>query len=133
MIQHKLHHEKKWSGADGFSLIEMMVAILILSVGILSLMAMQISTIRTNSLARHLTEGTTLSADQFEEMMTMGYGNAALAPSTTTTSTDGNYTIERVVSAVDTPIKNMKTITITASWTEAGQQRSVSHVYYKAR
>ena len=117
----------------GYTLIELMLAIVILSAGILSLMCMQISAIRTNSGARHLTESTTLCADQFEKIMSMSYNDVNLTPGTTTSRAEGNYTIQWNVSAENIPINNVKTIRVTASWAEAGQQRSVSSEYYKAR
>ncbi len=44
----------------------------------------------------------------------------------------GNYAVTWDVSAKDVPIANVKTVRVTASWMEAGQQRKVEYVYYKA-
>jgi type IV pilus assembly protein PilV len=126
-------NKDRWKDPAGYSIIEIMISVLILSVGILGVMSMQISSIRANSGARHLTESATLCADQFEKMVSMSYHDVDLAPATTTTFTQGKYTVQWGVSAEDIPVNNMKTITMTVSWAEAGRQRSVSHVYYKAR
>jgi type IV pilus assembly protein PilV len=133
MNKNRFRNKDRWKDTDGYTIIEIMIAVLILSVGILGIMSMQISSIRANSWARHLTESATLCADQFEKMMPMSYNDADLTPATTTTRTEGKYTIQRVVSAENIPVNNMKTITVTVSWAEAGQQRRVSHEYYKAR
>ena len=133
MKDSSIRQQTGWENEDGYSILEVMIAVLILTVGILGVMSMQVSTIRANSWARHLTEGTTLCADQFEKMVPMSYHDDDLAPSTTTTVQEGNYTVQWDVSAENVPVNNMKTITITVSWPEAGQQRSISHVYYKAR
>ncbi|MBW2370406.1 MAG: prepilin-type N-terminal cleavage/methylation domain-containing protein [Deltaproteobacteria bacterium] len=127
-------HEKKLSGNNdrGFTLIEIMFALVILSVGVLSLMSMQISTIRTNTAARRITESTNQTSDRFEKLLAIDYEDATVDPLTITTIMDGTYTLQWDVSDINQPIENVKTINVTTSWTEAGRQRSVSYVYYKA-
>lgn len=133
MKKNEFSKKDRWKDPAGYSIIEVMIAVLILSVGILGVMSMQVSSIRANSWARHTTESATICADQFEKMVPMSYHDVLLTPATTTTFPQGKYTVRWDVSAEDIPVNNMKTITITVSWTEAGQQRSTSHVYYKAK
>lgn len=117
---------------QGFALLELMVALLILSLGILAFMQMQVTTIETNSFARHMTERTMLGTDRLEKLMALPYDDAALQAGTTTTEVDGRYTIKWQVSAANNPIQNVKTINVTASWDEDGETRSMTYVYYKA-
>jgi prepilin-type N-terminal cleavage/methylation domain-containing protein len=119
-------------GNEGYTLIELMISLCILAIGILGICTMQVAAIHGNATARKVTQCATLGADEFEKIMNMSYDDALLTPGSTTTRTDGIYTVTWQVSAKDTPIRNMKTVTITASWTVAGQQRSVSYVYYKS-
>jgi len=57
----------------GFTLIEVMVAIAILSFGILAVATMQTSAIRANSRGYHLTEATTLAQDRIEYLTTQTF------------------------------------------------------------
>lgn len=52
----------------GFTLIEVMVAIVVLSVALLALAGLQIISIRGNSFGNHMTEAITLAKDLMEEM-----------------------------------------------------------------
>ncbi|RJQ71935.1 MAG: hypothetical protein C4519_19090 [Desulfobacteraceae bacterium] len=116
----------------GFVLIELMIAVMILTIGILGLMSMQVKAIQVNSSARRITQSSTLGADRFEKLMSLPYADAQLQPDTTITVVDGRYTIEWEVLSANTPIPNIKTINVTVSCIEAGQPRSISYVYYKA-
>lgn len=116
----------------GYSLIELMIAMLILAVGVMGIWGMQGAAIRGNTTARKTTDTAALGSDQLEKLMRLPYDDAVLAPGTTTTRNEGIYTVAWTVSPLDVPITNVKTVTITASWMEAGQQRSVTYVYYKA-
>ncbi len=133
MIEKIKKSKMKQDNADGFSLIELMIAMVILSVGVLAIMSMQITTIKSNATARRTTMTASRGSDQLEKMMSMPFNDANLAPGTTTSQTDGFYTVEWTVSAPNTPIDNVKTITVTAYWMEAGMQRSTTYEYYKAR
>lgn len=113
----------------GFSLIELMIALMILAVGILGIWSMQGTAIRGNAQAKWITEGAALAADQVEKLMRMDYDDAGVVSGT---RVESPYTIQWVVSAPNATINNVKNITVTASWTVAGETRSVSYAYYKA-
>lgn len=119
--------------SPGFTLIEMMIAIFILSVGILGLLAVHVTATRTNFQASRMTAAVTENADRHEKLLAQDYDAAMLAPGSTTTFVDGKYTITWNVSAEGVPIPNVKTITINTAWKENGQDRSVQYVYYKAK
>ena len=52
----------------GFTLIEVLIAIVVLSVALLALAGLQIISIRGNSFGNHMTEAITLAKDLMEEM-----------------------------------------------------------------
>jgi type IV pilus modification protein PilV len=54
---------------DGFTLIEVLVAMVVLTIGVLSLFAMQIGSIRSNSVANHMTDASTRGQDQIEQIL----------------------------------------------------------------
>ena len=131
----------------GFTLLEVIVAISILTIGILAVASMQISSIRGNSLSSAVTGGTTWAGDQVERLMALPYddpllqdtdGDSAAGLDNTGFDNDpntqadadqqaieGRYTIYWNV-ADDTPMTNTKTINVTVTWTDHGVQKTVS-------
>ena len=128
----KGRHSNSTPGEAGYTLMELMIALFILAVGVMGIWSMQGVSISSNATARKVTDTAALGSDQLEKLMRLSYDNAMLAPGTTTTREEGNFKVTWTVSNLDEPIANMKTVTVTASWIEAGQQRKVTYVYYKA-
>lgn len=118
------------TGEAGFSLIEIMVVFLVFTVGILAQIQMQVKSIETNSAGRRITQMASLGTDRLEKLMSLPYD--ALDANSTTTVVDEHYEVKWEVSDADIPIENVKTITVTTTWTQGSQQRSRSNVYYKA-
>ena len=56
---------------DGFTLIEVLIALTIFAVGLLAIAAMQTSAIRMNSSGNRLTEFSTVGIEKFEELMSL--------------------------------------------------------------
>lgn len=67
---------KKATG--GFTLIEAMITICILSIGLLALASMQTSAIRDNSFSSGLTEASALAQQKMEELMELPYDDPLL-------------------------------------------------------
>lgn len=64
----------------GFTLIEALIAILVLTIGISAVTTMQISSTQGNSTASHLTVASTLGGNSYERMLGLDYNDAALDP-----------------------------------------------------
>jgi type IV pilus assembly protein PilV len=125
---------------QGFTLIEVLIAITIFAVGLLAVAAMQTSAITVNSTAGQITTRMTWAQDKLEELMALPYSDPPLEdlgnpPSGTDsagnlhqeTISDGsdNYTISWAVTD-DTPITGTKLITVTV--TGKGKTTQVSYV-----
>ena len=63
----------KIKNQDGFTLIETVIAMAILTVGILSLYSMQLSAIRGNSRANQITTSANWAADRVEQLIAQEY------------------------------------------------------------
>jgi len=72
----------------GFTLIEILIAMVIFSIGILGVATMQIASIKGNSKARLISEDINFAADRIELFMTLDYDDATFA------DTDGDGTNE---------------------------------------
>ena len=112
---------EKQSREAGFTLLEVIIAISILTVGLLAVAAMQTSAIRGNDSAYHVTEGATWAQDRLEFLMALPYEDSALSNGTGKTdpmTTPADYTITYDV--VNGPISNTKLITVIASRNDRG-------------
>ena len=99
----------------GFTLIEVLVAMVILSVGLLGTAALITGIINSNKLSNRITNATTLAQDKMEEIKRDGYSNAANEARAFLPFPDDKY--EREVTVVDaSPAANMRTVTVTVYW-----------------
>jgi len=58
---------------SGFTLLEVLIALVIFSLGILGVSAMQLTSIKGNGKANRVTEASNLAADRIEQILTMSY------------------------------------------------------------
>ena len=146
--------EKRWN-EKGFTLLEVIVAISILTIGLLAVASMQVSAIRGNASAYGITEATSWASDQVEKLMVLPYdhselvdtdgdgtdedvngdgvdddgGNFGLEDTTVNTAdhqvTRGKYTVYWNI-AVDVEANNTKTVNVIVTWADHGVQKHVS-------
>lgn len=115
---------------DGFTLIEVLIALTILAFGILAVASMQMGGIRANNFSDTLTGATTLVSDRMEKMMTLNYGDADLDLGAHPPIAVGHHSISWNV--VDGPLAESKRVIITVNWIERGSQRTVAMQFLKA-
>ncbi|UCE55634.1 MAG: prepilin-type N-terminal cleavage/methylation domain-containing protein [Desulfobacterales bacterium] len=110
-------NQKEWR--RGFSLIEVVIALSVFSIGILAIATLVISSIDENASARRVTEATALAEDRLERMMALSYENINDGE-----STEGAYTVSWDV-AEDVMVEQTKSITITVTWRYHGSAHKV--------
>jgi type IV pilus assembly protein PilV len=107
---------------SGFTLVEVIFAITILAVGLLAVATMQTSAIRGNHFASDVTSAMDRVQDRVDKLLAVNIGHADLTAGDHTDPGD-RYDISWTV-ADNTPIFNVKTITVTASWTDRGVNKT---------
>ncbi|MBI4837934.1 MAG: prepilin-type N-terminal cleavage/methylation domain-containing protein [Nitrospirae bacterium] len=144
----------------GLTLIEVLIALTILSIGLLGVALMQVTSISGGMFGREMAVSTTLGQDILEKLRTLEYtslntDNALLSgshPDSTDVSdglavgadsanitdergqTTGPLIYTRTWTVTDnTPAANMKTITVTISWTAKGAVHSIIMTGVKVR
>ena len=129
-----------WNDNQGFTLIEIMIAMVIFAVGMLSVAAMQTSATRGNTSANRSTRGFIWCSDRMEVLMSLPYTDPILndtggpqAVAQTVDGIDNNYDgqideagetgdVNLTYSVVDNAVLlNTKTIIVTVTW-QAGRK-----------
>ncbi len=129
----------------GFTLLEVLVAISLLTFGLLGVAAMQAMAIKGNAFAGGVTEATTLAGDRMEYLMTLPYddldvedtdgdGTAGLDDATAGTADQNRtYNNENGMqydlywnTVRNAPTADNTTIKIIVTWKDRGVQRKVS-------
>jgi type IV pilus assembly protein PilV len=125
---------------EGFTLIEVMIALVILSVGLLALATMQIVSIRANAFSTEMTYASMLAQSEFEEFRNMAYDDITPTGGTpdskvipaSETSKGIPYTVQWEVHD-NNPTTDMKTIELAVLWkgAPAGSATSEKTVDFK--
>ncbi len=100
--------------SNGFTLIEILIAIVILSVSLLALAALMATTTQNTSSGGHITEAATFAQDQLEQLRVTQWANIVSGNNTITGSTGIVYTRNWNVVVNG----NVRTITITIGWND---------------
>jgi type IV pilus modification protein PilV len=136
----------------GFTLVEVLVAITVLSFGLLAVASMQLAAIQANSTARELTDALTVAQDKMEKLIGLDFNDADLNDS----NGDGSAGLDKPTKAqivaagdalisgaadhaetvtlgarnyylywnVDDSMSNIKTIRVIVAWSEKGMRRT---------
>lgn len=110
---------------NGFTLLEILIAIVILSIGLLGMASLTVGIIKGNKFSNEVTTATTLAQEKMEDVRRLKYSGM---PSTNTTTPEDYNTItdypeykRETKTDVGAPAAGMKTITVTTYWKDANQ------------
>ena len=110
----------------GFTLIETVISLGVLSIGILALFAMQTLSIRANASASRVTTMATWGGDEIEKMLTDKYANV-IDTDPINASGDGKFTVKKTVTK-NTPVKNSKTILVVVTNVMDGKELTLHYL-----
>ena len=108
----------------GFTLIEILIAILLLVVALVGMASVTTMVIKGNAFSRTTTTATTLARDKMESIKNTSYAALAAGQSTdyatvggtVQTSSSGAYFSRTSTVTADAPAANMKTVVVTVNW-----------------
>ena len=104
---------------QGFTLIEVVIAMGLLTFGLLAVASLQIGAIQGNSFAARTTEGVTWAQDKMEDLLALSYDDL---DDNDSPEQQGDYRVAWTV-AVDDPVANTKRITVTVTWQDKRQTK----------
>jgi prepilin-type N-terminal cleavage/methylation domain-containing protein len=116
--------------SNGFTLIEVVITLVILSICLLGMAGLMVTTTRNNSYGGHLTEAATFAQDKLEQLRATPFGMIPLTPTSDKPVGSTGITYNRTWVAVPNilpPGNTIDVITITVSWTDTKPQ-SISMV-----
>jgi type IV pilus assembly protein PilV len=118
----------------GMTLVEVMIAIVLLAIGLLSMLALQMQAMRGSQLGRHYTEAAQVARDEMDRLQQLPWGHADLAPTAWTAlaneikdvQKDGEansvvqtYQFQRRVTADPVAGADVRMIDVRVTWYEA--------------
>jgi type IV pilus assembly protein PilV len=124
---HRLRHR-------GITLVEMMVALVVLAFGLLGVAALQVRAITESSSGQHLSTASAIARNRIEELSRLAWDAAALNDSggawtaaTDVAAMDETYTrSERITDDAAAPATTIKSIEVRVQWSDSKRQnRSV--------
>src|SRR5262249_2910190 len=134
--QQDFHHRSHWQDREnimkaqpplcpnaGFSLLETMLALAILSIGLLALAGLQVTALRGNMFSRTMAIAVSIAEQRLEELKNTPYANIAAESATQVTASNMNFT--RQVTVADGPVANTKAISVIVSWQEKSQTHTL--------
>ena len=105
--------------AWGFTLLEVLFAMMIMSVGLLGVSTMMVETTQQQSVNANRALATTLAREQLEQLKRVAYADVTAAnyPQEAYGTIVGSEQFQRTVTiAIDTPLPNTKSVTVTVTW-----------------
>lgn len=108
--------------SKGFSMIEVLIALVILSVSLLGLAGLMVTTTRGNSFGNHMTEAVTFAQDKLEELRVKPLDSIVSAndPAPLQGSTgmlySRSWTVSTLPNPTPPPTDLQKAITVTVRW-----------------
>jgi type IV pilus assembly protein PilV len=111
----------------GFTLMEVMIAVIILSVALLALAGLQIISIRGNSFGGTMTEVITLARDKIEDLKASDWDNVVAGEDTPVVHR-GNAQITYFRNWMVQTNGQTKEVTVTVSWDNGNHQISMATI-----
>ena len=105
---------------QGFTLLEVLVTIVILSIGLLGIAGLTTGVIRGNHYSKNITSATAAAQTQLEAIKSRGYAEAVEANFPADFVNMGGMSFNRTTTiTADSPATNMKTASVTVNWTDS--------------
>jgi prepilin-type N-terminal cleavage/methylation domain-containing protein len=104
----------------GFTLIEVVAGLIILAIGLLGIVAMQITATKSGYFSNNVTQATIFAQDKLEYLKNLSYSDSNLSNGLHNEDTISGTIFSRAVNVAEDAGNSMKTITVTVQWVDRG-------------
>ena len=98
----------------GFTLVESMLTLAIMSMSLLALAGLQITALRGNALSRRMTTAVSIAEQRIEQLKNTSYPYIQTEATAQVTASDLHFT--RQVTVANGPLPNTKSVSVLVSW-----------------
>ncbi len=109
---------------EGFTLIEIMITLVIMSVGLMALSGLQVHAIKGSISSKRLTTAVSIGEEKLEQIKNTSYANIQSESSTQINKSNMNFTRQVTVTNNTNPA-NTKTVKVTVTWTQGSKSYTV--------
>ena len=109
---------------QGFTLIEVMIALVILSIALVALAGLQVSAIKGNAFSKRMTTAVSIGNEKMEQLKNSSYANILSESSIEVTRSSMNFT-RQVTVTNNSPLPNTKTVNVMITWSDNSKSHSV--------
>jgi general secretion pathway protein I len=120
---------KRLRSDDGTTLLEVMVAVAIAAIALVSLITLVIASLEMEDQARRMTSATLIAEDKLKEIERTGYPELSRVEGLVDENDPTGFSYRTVV--IDTPIEDVRQVDVEVLWDK--KRRSVSLVGYFAK
>lgn len=107
-----------WRGSRGFTLLEVMIAMVILAFALLGLAGLQVVSVQGNSLASQITEATMLAQSQLEALITTPFATLVGLGTIVNNQTRKGVTYSVQYTITPDPGGSRADVSVAVSWTD---------------
>jgi prepilin-type N-terminal cleavage/methylation domain-containing protein len=107
----------------GFTLVESMLTLAIMSMSLLALAGLQITALRGNALSRSITTAVAIAAQRLEQLKNTSFANIQAEDATQVTASNLHFT--RQVTVTNGPLPKTKSVIVRVSWQDQAQTHTV--------
>lgn len=126
--------------SQGFTLVEVMIALLILAIGLLGLAGLQIVSTKSNSFSNQMSIATTIAQDSLEALRNLNYSHSDLDVGTHQDPAnplkapgDMDFYFDRSWTVSEDTTNNIKTMKVTVEWPHPDNSHSVEFTTVKSQ
>lgn len=116
----------------GFTVIEVVAALIILAIGFLAIATIEITSTKAGYFSSNVTRATIFAQDKLEYLKNLHYSDSNLSSGQHNEGIISNSIFSRQYYVVEDTGNSMKTITVTVNWTDRGNH-SISFSTIRAK
>jgi type IV pilus assembly protein PilV len=108
----------------GFSLIEVMITLVLMSVSLLALAGLQMKAIKGNALSKRMTTAISIAEERLEQIKNTPYASIQSQTAQQVTVASSNFT-RQVTVTNNSPLPNTKTVEVIVTWHDGAKSYTV--------